>query len=166
MRTWLPLLLACKAPGADPMPMMVEPDAFVPSTECTIENVLARFAGNEQLMNCGTVDSGQADAPFTAAHDCARAAEMAMQPYVVQWEIQGLDSRVASALVGMADGTGWSTYSFRYDGDPGGGGGENHPSTSIWQCAELVDAGSCADLHETLCLTCDRPTFVDRCSSP
>ncbi|MBA3391827.1 MAG: hypothetical protein H0T89_04235 [Deltaproteobacteria bacterium] len=161
MRCWLLALVSCVS--SDPHVMVVTPDAHVPSTACLIENVLPRLVGTAPVMDCGSLGIGGEDAAFAAARDCVIAAESSRQPYMVLWQIQGIDSRVAKAHVGLNDNTTWTSYQLNYDGDPGGGGGDNRPVTTIWKCGAVSSQGACPDLHNTLCLECDSPVFFDRC---
>jgi hypothetical protein len=160
---WLVVVVACDVTA--PEPVILQPDAFLPSTECRIENVLTRLVGAAQVRDCGHLAIGADEASLVAARDCVIAAESAHEPYVAEWQRQGTDSRLASAYVGLDTASGWTSYHLGYDGDPGGGGGDNHPATAIWACRALVDQGACAALSTTLCLACDAAMLGERCDS-
>jgi hypothetical protein len=155
--------LGCEDRGSGMM--TGEPDAAVASPFCQIESVVDRLIGGTQVMDCGNLMVQQADAPFVAARDCVLAADAGHSPYAARWEIQGRDSRVAAALVGIETAGGWTSMRLAYDGDPTGGGGEDHPVTSMWRCGSLTDLGSCSALHQNLCIQCAAETFVERCDS-
>ena len=140
-------------------------DAFVPDGTCRIENVIARDVAGASLTDCGHLAIG---ADPTTARTCALSSASSHTPFIVLWDAPGADSRIASAYVGLADASGWSLVYYDYDGDPGGGGGENHPSTVTWTCASLDDLGDCgADRARTLCLACGAPAAQSgTCRSP
>ena len=140
-------------------------DAFVPDETCRLENVIARDVAGEPLTDCGHL---AIDADPTAARDCALSDAASHTPFILLWDAPGIDSRIAHAYVGLDSTSGWSLVSYAYDGDPGGGGGENHPSTVSWTCASLDDLGDCgADRATTLCLACGAPaTESGMCRSP
>jgi hypothetical protein len=96
------------------------------------------------------------------------AAIESAEPFVVQWDIQGIDSRVARAFYGISGDSGLAISSLSYDGDPRGGGGESHPRTTTSQCSALSPVASCDDeqLPFSLCLSCAAATVTDECSTP
>jgi hypothetical protein len=149
MRLCLLLLLGC---GSSP--------------DCRIEAVLDDLIDGQQLGDCGTLQPSQAESSFRAAHDCVLTNDAARTPYVVFWNIQGIDSRVASAYVGLSGASGWQTRLLRYDGDPGGGGGDNHPLTTTRSCTAVTDRANCSDLRYSLCVTCEGETTVETCRGP
>ncbi len=115
-------------------------------------------------MNCGHPLPGDEDVAFVAAHDCAVQAVTSELDFVVVWDQQGVDSRVASAYLGIHRGGAWELEAFTYDGAPGGTGGENAPLTWRSSCASIEDLGDCGlDLRAELCLACVGRTDTIRC---
>jgi hypothetical protein len=70
-----------------------------------------------KAIDCGRVAVGQSP---RKASECALAAFQAHQSFRVRYDLQGIDSAVASGLVGAPDGKLLATS---FDGDPKGRGG-------------------------------------------
>ena len=122
---------------------------------CSIEHEACELAGSlGEFTDCGVVNPwDDAVELWQAAHDCALAAATAQQPFKLITILQGIDSDVAEAYVGVAARS-YALSRFFFDGDPCGGGG----------CGPVVSAGSCAGLVATMdcvvepgnvCLSCE-----------
>ncbi|MBL9014836.1 MAG: hypothetical protein JNL83_11705 [Myxococcales bacterium] len=163
MRSLLPALLlaaACTTGGGSPGP-------GAPAT-CKLDDVLAAELDGHAPKSCGSLAPDSSTAAFQAARTCVLAAIEASEPFVVVWDIQGIDSRVARAFYGLRGDSGLAISSLSYDGDPRGGGGEARPRTTTSSCSSLAPVASCDDtqLPLSLCLSCATATVVDECSTP
>ena len=132
------------------------------SQSCLIEDVIDSIADNG-AEDCGTLAIADEDATFDGAHDCVTAAITAGLPFRVQWDLQGIDSRVSRALIGTAAGPGIQYRLLSFDGDPSGSGGISNPHTTTNLCANLVDEGQCADVRTTLCFDCVNSSVSAEC---
>jgi len=79
-------------------------------------------------VDCGTVPI-QGDPK--AATACALAAQKAGKPFRVRYDLQGIDSAVAVAVVRTSIGT---VGMLNYDSDPAGGGGRAHEMVYPKRC--------------------------------
>jgi hypothetical protein len=133
---------------------------------CQFESVLSRDVPPAAAF-CGSLQTTATDAQRMSARDCAAQDIMANREFVVSWDIQGIDSRVARAFYGKRTTT-LELRAIFYDGDPGGGGGEARPSASTSSCASILPTSTCTsdDLKNSLCLQCTQSALVDNCSSP
>jgi hypothetical protein len=92
---------------------------------------------SKELAGPAAVDCGRvpvAGAPKVATH-CALAAQSAGTPFRVRYDIQGIDSFVAVAIVRTPIGT---VGALQYDSDPAGGGGRAHEVVYPKRCPEPV----------------------------
>ncbi|MBA3462925.1 MAG: hypothetical protein H0T46_23415 [Deltaproteobacteria bacterium] len=135
---------------------------------CKIADVLEADLAGQSTKNCGSLGPQSTTAQFTAAKNCVLAAIESNEPFLVVWDIQGIDSRVARAFYGLTTEGGFKVSTVSYDGDPRGGGGENHPSTTTSSCASLASQADCGDdqLPTSLCLACAQPAVTDTCTTP
>ncbi len=133
---------------------------------CSIEHEACELAGSlGEFTDCGVVNPwDDAVELWQAAHDCALAAAMAQQPFKLITILQGIDSDVAEAYVGVAARS-YALSRFFFDGDPCGGGG----------CGPVVSAGSCAGLVATMdcvvepgnvCLSCEGAGMSEQVCGP
>jgi len=135
------------------------------SESCLIEDVIVAIA-DDGAEDCGVITASAEDATFTTAHDCVAGAIIAGTPFQVQWDLQGIDSRVSRALIGTAAGAGIQYRLLSFDGDPGGGGGSGNPHTATHLCANLLDEGQCADMRTSLCFECVNSSLSAECPKP
>jgi hypothetical protein len=158
----LALLLAsaCATEGGSPGPGN--------PASCKLGDVLAADLTGHAPKSCGTLGPESSIAAFQAAKNCVLAAVESAEPFVVVWDIQGIDSRVARAFYGISGDSGLAISSLSYDGDPRGGGGEARPRTTTSSCSSLTSAPACDDsqLPFSLCLSCAAATVTDECSTP
>jgi hypothetical protein len=151
--------IVCACDGATATPdaplATLAPDAAIDRT-CVIENVLARNGSSLVTSSCGDLPIDADDASIQAAHDCALAAAAQQRSFLVLWEAQGTDSRIAYAYMGIEDEGHWVLSSYNYDGDPGGGGSEKNPHTFWFNCDALEELAPCStyDRITTLCIQC------------
>lgn len=153
------LVAACGTSGGVPG----EPDS------CRLADVLVAERAGATPRDCGHLAVGAAMAEQTAAKNCVLAAVEAKESFEVVWDLQGTDSKVSRAILGLLGAeAAYSLQSFAYDGDPSGGGGERHPHTTIASCAGVRATAECTatDLASSLCLECTTPTPSDTCSTP
>lgn len=133
---------------------------------CSIEHEACELAGSlGEFTDCGVVNPwDDAVELWQAAHDCALAAATAQQPFKLITILQGIDSDVAEAYVGVAARS-YALSRFFFDGDPCGGGG----------CGPVVSAGSCAGLVATMdcvvepgnvCLSCEGAGMSEQVCGP
>ena len=136
---------------------------------CKLGDVLSAERADASPRDCGHLAIAATMAEQTAAKDCVLAAAVAHESFEVVWDLQGTDSKVSRAFLGLlgADAS-YTVQSFAYDGDPGGGGGEGHPHTTIASCAGIRATATCtaSELAGSLCLECMAPTPSDTCSTP
>jgi hypothetical protein len=92
---------------------------------------------SRQLAGPGAVDCGEVlvDGNPKAATDCALAANKAGKPFRVRYDIRGIDSFLAVAIVRTSIGT---VGALQYDSDPAGGGGRAHEVVYPKRCPEPV----------------------------
>ena len=154
------LASACATEGGNPGPGN--------PASCQLDDVLSADLTGHSPKSCGTLGADSSTAAFQAAKNCVLAAIETAEPFVVVWDIQGIDSRVARAIYGISGDSGLAISSLSYDGDPRGGGGEARPRTTTSSCSSLAPAASCDDseLPFSLCLSCAAATVVDECSTP
>ena len=163
MRSSLLALLvasACTTGGGSPGPGN--------PASCKLDDVLTADLDGHSPKSCGQLGVDSTTAAFTAAKNCVLAAIESKEPFVVVWDIQGIDSRVSRAFYGISGDSGLAISSLSYDGDPRGGGGEAHPRTTTSSCSSLGPAASCDDsqLPFSLCLSCASATVIDECTTP
>lgn len=133
---------------------------------CRLEDVLTERIGDADVEDCGDLPLGADDNAYEAAHDCVLAHADVEGEFVLRWALQGIDSRVTYACAGLTEPTGYQRYFLRYDGDPGGGGGDGSPLTVTSTCTAIADLGDCLDeQHVSLCLACEGAAEVDRCDA-
>jgi hypothetical protein len=89
------------------------------------------LAGPE-AVDCGRVPVG---GDPKVATECALAAQRAGKPFRVRYDIRGIDSFIAVAIVRTPIGT---VGTLQYDSDPRGGGGRAHEVVSPKRCPEPV----------------------------
>ena len=89
------------------------------------------LAGPE-AVDCGRVPVG---GDPKVASECALAAQRAGKPFRVRYDIRGIDSFIAVAIVRTPIGT---VGTLQYDSDPMGGGGRAHEVVSPKRCPEPV----------------------------
>jgi hypothetical protein len=89
------------------------------------------LAGPE-AVDCGRVPVG---GDPRVATECALAAQRAGKPFRVRYDIRGIDSFIAVAIVRTPIGT---VGTLQYDSDPRGGGGRAHEVVSPKRCPEPV----------------------------
>ncbi|HEY3445202.1 MAG TPA: hypothetical protein VGK67_02515 [Myxococcales bacterium] len=125
---------------------------------CKLEDVLAADLGGMPVRSCGKLDVHATADELTAAKSCVLAAVEALEPFQVQWDMVGADSRVAHAYVGLAgEEASLEIRSYSYDGNRRGvGGSESLPSTWISRCGGLRAKDGCEgeQLRYSLCLEC------------
>ena len=133
---------------------------------CSIEHEACELAGSlGEFTDCGVVNPwDDAVELWQAAHDCALGAATAQKPFKLIAILQGIDSDVAEAYVGVAARS-YALSRFFFDGDPCGGGG----------CGPVVSAGSCAGLVATMdcvvepgnvCLSCEGAGMSEQVCGP
>jgi hypothetical protein len=144
VREWIASLLLAACGGGEP--------------DCRIETVIAQRVGMTAVTDCGSVAVTAGDPDFQAAHDCMTAAIAASEPFIVVWEIQGLDGQAAGAYLGLADPD-FTTYALSFHADGHG----HHTNTTTERCARLVDLGDCGFLHSSLCMACTQGHPEDAC---
>jgi hypothetical protein len=95
---WIGLIVgACEsAPSVPDAFVALTPDAALDRT-CVIENVLARNGASLVTSNCGDLPIDADDASVQGAHDCVLAAAAQQRSFLVLWDSQGVDSRIAHA---------------------------------------------------------------------
>ena len=85
-----------------------------PTSPCGIETVVATRIGSAQVMDCGHLDLDATDAMRSSTQSCVLAADVNQQPYVAEWQIQGIDSRIADAFLGLDTPAGWHSVGFSH----------------------------------------------------
>ncbi len=93
---------------------------------------------SQQLAGPNALDCGRVAprAEPKKATDCALAANKAGKPFRVRYDMQGIDSYVAVALVRSPDGT---VEALSYDSDPAGGGGRAHEIVGVSKCPAPIN---------------------------
>ncbi len=130
---------------------------------CALEDVLAQSIGGIEATDCGHLSAGASGDMLQAAHDCALAQEAAFHAFVVEWDVQGIDSRVAHAFVGIGRAGEWTITHYDYDSDPSGGSMVG-AVTSSQSCGQFGDLGDCGgDRPQSLCLACGSPFDAAQC---
>jgi hypothetical protein len=150
-------------PGTDARAIVPSDDAPLADAgdpACVIEHVVEVASAGTTPRDCGHLPIGTIDGPFVVAHDCVVAAAAAHEDFVVLWDIQGVDSRVANAYLGRTTSAGWAITAFFYDdfGTP-----EPRPSTTTSTCAQLDDLGACGQVQRSLCLACADQNTIATC---
>ena len=112
------------------MPARLETPGTVQSADL-LELQSKNLAGPE-AVDCGRVPVG---GDPRVATECALAAQRAGKPFRVRYDIRGIDSFIAVAIVRTPIGT---VGTLQYDSDPRGGGGRAHEVVSPKRCPEPV----------------------------
>lgn len=121
---------------------------------CTLEEQACAAAGQlGPFMDCGAARLDDAVEIWQAAHDCALANAGAQMPFKLIVELQGIDSEVGEAYVGVAARS-YALSRFFFDGDPCGGGGCG-PVVGVQSCATLTAVMGCTVEVGSVCLGCD-----------
>jgi len=122
---------------------------------CSLEHEACALAGSlGEFMDCGSVDPwNDAALAWQAAHDCALAAASGQRPFKLITILQGIDSDVGAAYVGVAARS-YALSELFFDGDPCGGGGCG-PVVSAASCAGLVATMDCVVAPGEVCLSCE-----------
>jgi hypothetical protein len=115
--------------GSGPVPKKGEPAKTLQPD--LLEQQSKELAG-PAAVNCGRVPV--AGNPKMATN-CALAAQIAGKPFRVRYDIQGIDSFVAVAIVRTPIGR---VGALQYDSDPAGGGGRAHEVVYPKMCPEPV----------------------------
>lgn len=100
-------------------------------TDDRLEQESRKLAGMD-AVDCGRVPI--AGDPKAASH-CALAAQNKGKPFRVRYDIQGIDSFLAVAVVRTPIGT---VSVLQYDSDPSGGGRRGPGVIDSWRCPEPV----------------------------
>jgi hypothetical protein len=92
---------------------------------------------SKQLAGPGGVDCGRvlAGGDPISATKCALEAQSSEKPFRVRYDMRGIDSSVAVAIVRTPVGT---VGALQYDSDPSGGGGRAHEMVYPKRCPEPV----------------------------
>jgi len=90
---------------------------------CNLQDELRARAG-AAAIDCGHVPLG---GDRSATDACVIQAFMDERAFTARYALHGTDSSVALGVVGTAAG---AVTLLLYDGDPGGGGGDDHPVIS------------------------------------
>jgi hypothetical protein len=112
------------------MPARLETPGTVQSADL-LELQSKNLAGPE-AVDCGRVPVG---GDPKVATECALAAQRAGKPFRVRYDIRGIDSFIAVAIVRTPIGT---VGTLQHDSDPMGGGGRAHEVVSPKRCPEPV----------------------------
>ncbi len=116
LTTILMLSISCgRATLASSMQSTNQATSPAPPAEDRLERESKRLAG-PSAINCGRV---QVRGDPKTATDCVLAAQKAGKPFRVRYDLQGIDSAVAVAIVRTPVGT---VGTLSYDSDPSGGG--------------------------------------------
>ena len=94
---------------------------------CDLQSTLASLAGPNP-MDCGYVRFGE---DSQAADACAVSAFTAGRPFFVSYDRMGTDSHLVRGLVQDSSGRLWV---IDYDGNTGGGGGDDRPAIDQQSC--------------------------------
>jgi hypothetical protein len=121
---------------------------------CNLEDEIRAYAGVDgSVRMCGYVLDDSPAADFVSATHCVLAALDAGVPFSVTHEEQGVDSRSATAYAWSGAGP---VHGFRWDNDPGGGGGRNSLGLIMAGPCERFEASSpyCLEEADSLCVRC------------
>lgn len=122
---------------------------------CSLEHEACALAGSlGDFVDCGSVDPwNDAVEAWQAAHDCALTAASGQRPFKLITILQGIDSDVGVAYVGVAARS-YALSELFFDGDPCGGGGCG-PVVSQASCTGLVATMDCGVAPGEVCLSCE-----------
>lgn len=122
--------------------------------ECSLMEVACAEAGQlGDFEDCGLVLLEDPPSAWQAAHDCALAAANEQRAFKVIFELQGIDSAIARAFVGLTAES-YAVEALFFDGDPCGGGGCG-PKIDQAFCGEgLVAVDGCVVEPGEMCLSC------------
>jgi hypothetical protein len=123
--------------------------------ECTLMDQACAAAEQGGLFeDCGLVLLDDPVEAWQTAQDCALTAIAEQRGFKLITQLQGIDSEVAAAFVGVAQEE-YLVEVFFFDGDPCGGGGCG-PKITRTICGESVIATQgCVVEPGTICLTCE-----------
>jgi hypothetical protein len=82
--------------------------------------------------NCGTVAAG---ASRNTVDQCVSIRFTSADPFYVRYNLQGVDSSLAQAIVYNPSGT---SYFLTFDSDPSGGGASNNGTIEQTSCTDVV----------------------------
>ena len=121
---------------------------------CTLAEQACAAAGQlGSFIDCGVVTPDDAVEAWQAAHDCALAAAGGQMAFKLIVGLQGIDSDVGEAYVGVTARS-YALSKFFFDSDPCGGGGCG-PVVSVANCTGLTATMECTVEVGNVCLSCD-----------
>ncbi len=122
------------------------------SDNCEIKDIVERHLGTETLVDCSLAETFWPNRPnVTAARSCVQAALAIDMPFVVTWNLPGIDSQARYALVHAVVDDKPTFYSIESSvAEPS----SVHRGTTTTACTRFEDLGSCKTLDRTLCFEC------------
>lgn len=148
------------------VPGLAIPSLGGAARDCRPSQVVRRRFAGEGVIACGALGIDEPPAAVAAARTCVERALADGQPFVVEAEVQGIDSTVAYGLVGIVEHGVLATYRVIFDSDPCGGGCPDRGATTIDRCTQLARdvtrAEACAG-DVVRCFRCDGARIVEQC---
>lgn len=118
-----------------------------------VEQACAAVEAFGAYDDCGVVDPWNDAAPaWQAARDCALAAAKEQRAFKLVTWLQGFDSQVGQAYVGLPHES-FAIAMFHFDSDPCGGGGCGPVASQGW-CDALVPIPECVVEPGGPCIAC------------
>lgn len=131
---------------------------------CLFDEFTDEYIAGAEVMDCGDLPNNFPDpldmAVYRAAHDCAVAANLEQRPFVVRWDVQGIEGVIRRAIVGLSRNGSWEVSLVA----GGGSFTARKPEFGRLACASLSDDGDCGDILN-LCLRCVEPVKLDACAA-
>ena len=130
---------------------------------CLFDEFTDEYVAGADVEDCGDVESSlQLDEPrYAAVRPCVVAANAEQRPFVVRWDVQGIEGIWRQAYVGRSIDGAWEVSRFSR-----GSYGQGYPSALRLVCTRFDDQGdACGSVVEELCFRCTADEPVDSCAA-
>lgn len=130
--------------------------------DATLSTVVRERFGTMRGRSCGVLEIEASGADVAAAKACVADVLVTKHSFVLIQRVQGEDSGIEHALVGVADVGGFTVYWLSYDSDPCGGGCRERGGTRMYRCTAVSPIGGACSYPSILdCYGCDGRVAVD-----
>jgi len=146
-----------------PLPFDLDPSL---RRDCRPSSVIRRRFKGEAVLACGPVEVFAKPEALRVARECVEKALADEQPFLLEVQNEGIDSNVASGLLGVVVRGELAVYQMTYDSDPCGGSCPDRGLTTIEQCKRIVrdtsNPEACA-VNVNRCFHCEAASVIELC---
>jgi hypothetical protein len=134
--------------------------------DCRPSSVIRRRFRGETVIACGPVEIDAKPEELRVARECVEKALADQQPFLLEVENEGIDSHVASGVLGVVEKGELAVYQMTYDSDPCGGSCPDRGLTTIERCSRIVrdvtNPEACA-VNVNRCFHCEAAKVIELC---